>query len=126
MGHDSLRGLRILVVEDDLLIAEELDSTLTSFGSTVIGPVATVERATHLAQVAELDGAILDVGLGGKAAYPIAECLQSRNVPFIFATGHDPSIFPEEYRKIPQLRKPFGPRKLARLAAMIFGRRRDG
>lgn len=119
--RDVLSGLRILLVEDDFLIAEDLARALAAMGATVVGPFATVGEGVDVTLREDLDGAVLDVGLAGRAAYPIADNLRARNLPFLFVTGHDASVLAERYRTVPQLRKPFRPDKLRRLASAVFG-----
>ncbi len=105
--HD-LRGLRILVVEDVLLMAEVIRDELVECGCTVIGPVAHLAEAVAFARDASLDGALLDVNLAGERSFPLAAILRERQVPYLFLTGYDsPTAFPEEYRDAPRLGKPF-------------------
>ncbi|WP_441260666.1 response regulator [Bradyrhizobium sp. 521_C7_N1_3] len=79
---------RILVVEDEYLIALELDTELRAAGYRVIGPVADIEGALELLKVERPDAAILDVNLAGRWVTPVAETLRSMSVPFILASGY--------------------------------------
>jgi CheY-like chemotaxis protein len=108
MNHSLLQGYRILVVEDEYLLAMELHSSLESAGATVIGPVGSVDDALSMLDLAsELDAAVLDVNLRGQKVFEFADALQDRGVPFIFTTGYEGSIFPERYADVPRCEKPF-------------------
>jgi DNA-binding response OmpR family regulator len=78
---------RILVVDDEPLISMLMESWLVELGCEVVGPACSVEQGLDIAGSAELDGAILDVNLGGENSYGVAEALKRRGVPFAFATG---------------------------------------
>lgn len=105
----DLSGLRVLVVEDMMLAAEEIGHELRGCGCVVVGPAARVPAALALVADEQLDGALLDVNLAGEYCYPMARELQARRVPFAFLTGYsDSATFPPEHRAVPRLRKPFG------------------
>ncbi len=99
--------LRVLVVEDEMLVAALLEEMLESLGHEVIGPVATLEKAMVAAREAAADLAILDVNVRGRETYPVAAILQERKVPFVFATGYNASRLPPPYDKGIVLQKPF-------------------
>ena len=99
--------LRVLVVEDEILVALLLEEMLESLGHEVIGPVATLEKAVVAATEAAPDLAILDVNLRGRETYPVADILRARQVPFIFATGYSANRLPPPYDSGPVLQKPF-------------------
>ncbi|WP_137179318.1 HWE histidine kinase domain-containing protein [Roseomonas sp. AR75] len=85
----SLDGRRILVVEDEPLVAMDVEQTLRDLGAAVIGPAGTVAEALRLVEQAGMpDAAVLDVNLGGQAAFPVADLLVRRGVPVLFATGY--------------------------------------
>lgn len=114
----ATEGLRVLVVEDEAMIAADLAETLRALGCEVVGPVGTVETALRLVTLAEqLDVAVLDVSLHGRASFPVADALAKRGVPVVFATGY--SELPESSGGIAAavLRKPVAPADLA--AALI-------
>ncbi len=107
---EGLAGKRILVVEDQYLLAADLKRSLEKFGATVIGPAATVERALALIRdaVPPLDAAILDINLEfGGTAYPVAEVLRAQNVPFVFATGYDRGSIRQDFDDVMNIGKPF-------------------
>lgn len=120
-GRHDLAGLRILVVEDELLVALELETMLDGLGCEVIGPAARLEKAITLAETADIDGAILDVNLRGKPVYPVATALRTRGIPFIFSTGYSTSTaVPEPFRDSDRIEKPFDQKDLAKLMAKAF------
>jgi len=119
----DLSGLRILVVEDTLLIAELIADELQSFGCEVVGPVAHLQKALEMAGTEQLSGAFLDVNLAGEPCFPIARKLSQRGVPYVFITGYDDvAALPAEYRDMPRVAKPFDPGKLPELANLHFSR----
>lgn len=103
-----LDGLRILVVEDNFLVAEVVRDMLEASGCVVVGPVGRLEDGIRLASQEVLDGAVLDVNLNGDRCYPIAGALRERGVPFLFLTGYDdnPGLVPDELRPVRHLSKP--------------------
>ncbi len=103
-----LQGRRILVVEDQALIAMEVQDCLSRAGAEVLGPVGRLERALADAQNQSLDAALLDVDLNGLRCWPIAEALAARGVPFAFTTGFASSIVtPQRFLRTPVLTKPY-------------------
>jgi DNA-binding response OmpR family regulator len=111
-ASQSLAGLRILVVEDDMLIAVFLEETLRDLGCVVIGPVSKLETALQLATDEVLDAAILDVTIRGGPVFPAAERLRDRGIPFALATGYGDWSLPESLRNQPRLAKPFTSKEL--------------
>jgi CheY-like chemotaxis protein len=110
---EHTRTCRVLVVEDEAMIALLVEDMVLEFGSQVIGPVAKIEDALKLAREAEIDTAILDVNLGGTVIFPVAEALEERGIGFIFATGYGSSPRPRRLREHATLPKPFSYEKLA-------------
>ena len=105
---DGIEGLRLLLVEDEYVLALGLADALADLGVVVVGPVATVEDALALVQrVPEIDGAVLDVNLGREVAYPVADALLARGIPFLFATANDRARLPERFAHVTVCRKPF-------------------
>ena len=116
-----LQGLRILVVEDVVLVAELICDQLEECGCAIVGPVASLRPALLLARDETLDGAILDVHLDGELSFAVAAVLRERDIPFVFLTGYDDrNIFPPEYDQVPCLRKPIrGPELIAFLTGHL-------
>ena len=109
-----LAGLRVLVVEDEALVAMLIEDSLTDLGCEVVALVAGLDEALEVAGREPLDAAVLDVNLAGREVYPAADRLAARGIPFVFATGYGPQGVREAYRDRPALQKPFEPRDLAR------------
>ncbi|MGH6943875.1 MAG: response regulator [Geminicoccaceae bacterium] len=125
--HRPLCGLRILVAEDNLLAAMEVEQTLLDMGCLPVGPVARLSDALEIARSDALDGAVLDLNLRDELAFPVAEELERRGVPLIFATGYDDAnAIPERLARRPHLRKPYLGRELERLMIATFRCSRPG
>ena len=108
MAESALRDRRILVVEDEYLIATTLSEQLEGVGSIVVGPVPSVERAIKAIESnPEIDAAILDINLGGAMAYPVADALLARNIPFIFTSGYEDGALRTRYPQIKNCPKPY-------------------
>ena len=122
-GHRMQERRRILVVEDDLLVATLLAEILESVGWQVVGPVAHLATALDAAASEDFDAAVLDVNLRGQAVYPVAEVLDARRVPFAFVTSYSREALPPLFCGRPHLGKPFAPGELigtvARLVAPV-------
>ena len=104
----ALTGRRVLVVEDESLVAMLLETILEDMGCSPVGPVATVDEG--LAMVAaetSLDAALLDVNVAGREVFPIAEALKARGVPFIVSTGYGEGGLPDAWRGQATVQKPF-------------------
>jgi CheY-like chemotaxis protein len=100
-------AMRILVVEDELMIRMLLEDMLGELGYTVAAEAARIEEALDAAKNADFDIAILDVNLNGQPISPVADALVARGMPFVFATGYGERGLPEPYRDRPTLKKPF-------------------
>ncbi|NQE64807.1 response regulator [Caulobacter sp. RHG1] len=104
---DVLRGVAVLIVEDEFYLADDLAAALVGVGAKVLGPFGRVEDARRLIEGGEaVDLAILDVDLAGDRVFPVADLLRERKAPFLFATGYDPEIIPGRFVGVPRLEKP--------------------
>lgn len=115
-GTTTFPAARILVVEDEFLVAMELESMLAACGLTVLGPVSTVVAALALIEREAPDAAVLDVNLRGESVSPVAACLRDRAVPFVLATAYRREDLPEGLRDAVNMGKPVEPKAL--LAAL--------
>jgi CheY-like chemotaxis protein len=108
----NLSGKRVLVLEDEALIAAMVEEMLTELGVVVVGPVATIERGLVLAQKEDIDAALLDVNIRSARVYPVADVLNERGVPVVFATGYGQSGVDRSIA-VQILEKPYTQDKLA-------------
>jgi CheY-like chemotaxis protein len=122
----DLSGRRVLVVEDEWVIATDLERSLRKCGAAVVGPTPTLGRAQALlATEPDLDGAVMEVNLRGQMAYPLADALEQLGIPFVFATECDAATIPERYAHIPLCSKPVEAAEVIRaLERRMFRRER--
>ena len=111
----QLAGLRVLVVEDEMMVSMLIEDMLTDLGCKVVGPAARLDEAMALARSSELDCAVLDVNLGGQPIFPLADLLRELGRPFAFATGYGDAGLRDVDRGTPVLQKPFREGDLARV-----------
>ena len=99
---------RILVVDDEPLIAMLTEEWVADLGHTPVGPAHGLKAALDLVATSDIDGAIIDVTLGRESAYPLAEVLAARGIPFAFATGLSEAAIERGHAAVAVLVKPFG------------------
>ncbi|WP_437598545.1 response regulator [Sorangium sp. So ce590] len=104
---NELQGLRILIVEDEPMIASSLEDVLTDLGCVVIGPALNMRDAIRLAREAEMDGASLDINIAGEKVYAVADILRERGIPYVFMTGYGKAGLRESDLGRPVLQKPY-------------------
>jgi len=97
---------RVLLVEDEALVAMMIQQCLTETGHSIVGPISTASEAIVTAKNGDFDAAILDINLGDGMAYPVAEILAARGIPFIFVTGFEADEVDDRFSKVPVLQKP--------------------
>lgn len=120
--RESLAGLRILVVEDEMLVVMLIEEMLQDLRCEIVGPTATLEEALAAVRHHRLDGALLDLNLHGKPITPVVEALLGRAVPFLLVTGYDSRDGdPPALRAAPRVRKPFSLEELAERMVEVFG-----
>lgn len=102
-----LKGCRLLVIEDEYFLADDLEKALRDSGAEVIGPVGECSDAMRLIERHGLDVAVLDIKLHDELAYSLADELERQAIPFVFATGYGAEVIPDRYSHIARWRKPY-------------------
>ncbi len=120
----DLRGKRVLVVEDEPLVAIEMEAELTSIGLDVVGPAMQIESAKRLIAENALDAALVDANLGGRSAEEVAAALAQKGIPFAFATGYGREGLPEAFRHMALLTKPFDSNGLKQIVCDLLSARK--
>ena len=116
----ALTGLRVLVVEDEPVVAMCLEDMLDELGCVTVGPASRLSEGLSLAEGA-LDAAILDINLAGERSNEIAERLRARGIPFAFASGY--GVAPEGYA-VPMIEKPYRTRDIGAVLQVLVGETR--
>ena len=116
-----LQGKRILVVEDDYYLATDEKALLEGAGATVVGPFGSACEERDIVAAGPLDGAVLDINLGGGPSFDLAGLLADRGVPFVFVTGYDKAVIPQHLAAVPRLEKPFRDREFVAAFAQLLG-----
>jgi two-component SAPR family response regulator len=117
---DVLQGCRVLIVEDEMLLAMELEALIAEQGGAIIGPASTVDRALALLDQERPDAAILDANLNGMTAAPVAAALKAQGVPFVLASGYASHSLEPELRDVPRITKPVDHNQLLRTLAGVL------
>lgn len=116
----AIQGMRVFLVEDEMLVAMMLEDMLADLGCVVVGSADSVASAlAGVASSSSIDAAILDVHLGGETVFPVADKLVERQVPFVFSTGFGPSDLAARYPKSHVLAKPYPAERLAAVLASL-------
>jgi DNA-binding response OmpR family regulator len=115
---NELSGLRVMIVEDEFLIAMLLEDLLTELGCAVSGSASKPAQAFKLLESEDVDVAVLDVNLEGSDSFGVAAVLKDKKIPFIFATGYGGSRVPQEFSPYPVIQKPY---RLEELSAALDG-----
>lgn len=119
--RDTLAGLRILVVEDEMLIALLIEEMLQELQCEIIGPVSSVEEAIAAMRARPLDGALLDMNLNGESSSRAADELNERAVPFLLVTGYDANDGESPaFQTASRIKKPFDIEDLAGSMLKVF------
>ena len=115
----DFKGRRVLIVEDEVMVAMLIEDMLTDLGCVVAGSATTLEDAMRLATDAEFDCALVDINLQGQPIFPLVDLLRAKGMPFAFATGYGDEELRGVDRETPILRKPFREDDLARVLALL-------
>ena len=115
MSAPDLAGLRVLVVEDEMMVSMLIEDMLTDLGCIVVGPAARLDEAIALTESEQIDCAVLDVNLGGQPIFPLADILRAKGAPFAFATGYGDAGLRDVDKGSLVLQKPFRETDLARI-----------
>ena len=119
-GGGALAGLRVLVLEDEMLVALLVEDMIAELGGMVIGPASSVAEALALVDAGQVQAALLDVNLShGGSGYAVADALAARAIPFAFVTGYGRTSLREPYQDRPILQKPFLVEALRRVLATL-------
>jgi CheY-like chemotaxis protein len=116
---ENLGGLRVLVVEDEMLVSMLVEDMLTDFGCSIVGPAPDLDQALQLAESSDIDAAILDVNVGGRQIFPVADILRGRGVPYVFASGYGEAGLVDPHKGSPVLQKPFRQGDLQRILVSL-------
>ncbi len=111
---------RVLIVEDEVLLAMHLADMLTALGHEVVGQATRVDAAMELARNGDIDFALLDINVAGNSSFPVADILRGRGIPFAFASGYGAEGLTDGYRGCPSLRKPYAEADLERTIARVL------
>src|SRR5882724_5175177 len=112
---------RVLVVEDEFLVASTLEEMLDDLGFVVVGPVPRLAEALQVAWEADFDIALLDVNLAGQHVFPVAEALAKRGIPFVFMSGYGSQALPATFKDRPNIGKPFKSDRLSDALVAALG-----
>jgi CheY-like chemotaxis protein len=121
MQSVALKGLRLLIVEDEALVAMMLHDVVRDAGAEVVGPASNVEMAMTVLNSESVDGAILDVNLGGQRIDPVADELHARQIPFLFLTGYGKAGIGERFPAAAVISKPFDDANLLETVGRVIG-----
>jgi CheY-like chemotaxis protein len=116
-----LSGRRVLVIEDEYFLADDIAHALRKLGASIVGPTGELEEASNLLERnAAIDGAVVDINLRSDMAFPLARTLRARKVPFVFTSGYDRKSIDVEFGDVRLWEKPLNIAAMARdLADMI-------
>ena len=114
MQHNSLKGLRTLVIEDESIVSMFIEDTLADIGCVVAGTASRLDEALHKVASVTFDAVVLNLNLNGALTHPVADAIVAKGRPFIFSTGYGSGGLPNMFPGVPVLTKPFLEHDLAR------------
>jgi DNA-binding NtrC family response regulator len=115
------RACRVLIVEDEYFLATDLEQSLRLEGAEIVGPIYELSQA--LTQIKEdgFDAAVIDINLRGQSAFPIADQLTVKRIPFVFATGYSQEVIPDRFREVKRFEKPYDTLAIAKHVVGLCG-----
>ncbi|HVV61028.1 MAG TPA: response regulator [Pseudolabrys sp.] len=118
----------ILIVEDETLLAMDVETMVSDAGYRVLGPVTSIAEAMRVASTSVIDAAILDINLQGQPVFPLADILASSSIPFVVLSGHQREMLPERHRDRPFIQKPYRVEELLAALKELFSEKpeKDG
>ena len=119
-SDNKLNGCRVLIVEDEHLLAMDLEDTLKTRGARIIGPYGTLDAAYRRAERDHFDVGIIDINLCDGAAYPVADELMRQHIPFCFCTGYDAGVVPERFAGMRVFQKPYDPSAIVEHVGLLW------
>jgi DNA-binding NarL/FixJ family response regulator len=119
----KLNGCRVFIVEDEHLLAMDLEDTLKAHGARIVGPYGEVYAAFRRAELDHFDVGIVDINLHDEAAYPVADELMRQRIPFFFCTGYDATVVPERFAGVRVFQKPFDSFEVVEYVGLLWQQR---
>jgi CheY-like chemotaxis protein len=119
--EQQLKGSRVLVVEDEYFIAQDMSHALLALGAEVVGPAGTLSHALQLLEEDPPDFAVLDINLQGEVSFAVARRAAANGIPFVFATGYEQGVLPPDLQHAPLWKKPFDTDALAAAVVQVRG-----
>jgi two-component sensor histidine kinase len=119
----TLKGKRILVIEDEPLVSMDIEGCLTDSGSVIVGPASSVERACRLIETEKFDAALVDANLAGHPVDDVAAALDRKGIPFLFLTGYGRDSLPKAYRGASLIGKPYTREQLVAATGRMVARK---
>jgi CheY-like chemotaxis protein len=117
---NALRGCRVLLLEDEFFVADDIAQALALAGAEILGPFTRhAEALKAIESGLAVDLGVLDINLQGEVSFAVADRLKAEGIPFVFATGYEEASIPQSHRQAPRWEKPFRPEALAEAMAAM-------
>ncbi|MEA1013993.1 response regulator [Sphingosinicella sp. LY1275] len=126
MDNMGFSGARILVVEDEYYLADDLACAFERRGAEIAGPVATAAAADKLIAAGGIDYAVIDLNLRGSMAFTLGDRLREAGIPFLIASGYTRDSLPDRFREVPQIEKPFSVAQVLECMGVLVAAGKDG
>jgi response regulator RpfG family c-di-GMP phosphodiesterase len=122
-SDNKLNGCRVFIVEDEHLLAMDLEDTLKAHGARIVGPYGEVYAAFRRAELDHFDVGIVDINLRDQAAYPVADELTRQRIPFFFCTGYPADVVPERFAGVRVFQKPIDTLEVVEYVGLLWQQR---